>query len=397
MQPTRPIKKLTVLIDACVYRHNPALGDQLSTLLHIMKKAGVECEVVQDRFCLMEATNHGHELMLSEDIRTLHERDHGSAYRISKVLPYEIPENIENYLRSTALIADEVPITYVNSPGLEEIFAQRRELTRTYLFEDERLHTEWPQKKKALFEGTLKPNQLDDYHHALFTVSVKCAHTIKALHYRMKYEKGFKQTLTPEDRTAFMLDKFREGRDVHWDRIDLTAMNPDAIPTPVIDSFGKTRVMQKLLGRGKNITPYGQLMLEKQMDLGEKVMAAQAREILKQTGVRPPSQHAVLMITDDSNALNKFEIIEQQHPSCTPITSRELAEVIVSLAGTERFGKDVTAYVRNTAQDIRSGRIPTNSPSARSCEYILSGGSSFVERIEATSSMPRSPQGAPGR
>ena len=133
------------------------------------------------------------------------------------------------------------------------------------------------------------------------------------------------------------------------------------------------------------------------MDLGEKVMAAQAREILKQTGVRPPSQHAVLLITDDTNALNKFEIIEQQYPSCTPMTSRELAEVIVSLAGTERFSKDVTTYVRDTAQDMTNGLARTNSTSARSCEHIRSGGSSFVERIEATFSMPRSPQGAPGR
>lgn len=395
----RPIKSLTVMVDACVLRRNPAAGDQLASLLGVLKKNGVECHVLQERFCLLEATGHAHELALSENMIRQQMVESGTTRRSDRARKRadEIPANIDTYLKFADAVQEVVPITYFNAPTLEEILHERRELTRRYLFEDERLK-EWPAVRRDMLDKKLMVSDLDDYNHSLFQTANSCSHNIEAIHERLKREPALRTALTQQDKKDFMLDIHRQGRAPHWHNIEFGAMDPQHMPFMVMDGFGHSRVMLKLLGKceqdgttsktRENLTPLGRLMLHKQMDLGEKVIEQEARKHLKGHG--PNSGEAMLLITDDAEGLRRFENVEKDYPNCTAISSRELATMVVTLNGQLNMPKHFPPKTMAEARGISDGSIRTNSSSARESVHIRSCDSSFTDRALASATMPAS-------
>lgn len=379
-KPIRPVQKLTVMIDACVYRGNPAVGEQLACIFSAMQKQGVECSVLQDRFCLMEATGHLHELMLSEDIAKQAGWVGGSSS--------PLPERIKNYLHVTREIAAVAPIHYVQAKELEDLYKEKDTLTRTYLLGNPRLKTEWPKTVRKLRDETLQTDQLDEYMRSVFATCLTCSKTIEAIHQRMKHENGFRESLSTTDKAAFMLDQFPEGRKIFWDHIDLNKVSPDHLPSLVIDAFGRTNIIRALFGTRDSLTPLGKLQLHNQMDMGERVAEKHALEIVSDAKApKPASDNIVLFITDDKEGLNRFEQLQAEHPYILPITSRELATITCDLAKVDALKPFFPLPVLQIAAQIDDGIIKTDSPIARSAQNIPIGDSSFVQRVRDNASL----------
>lgn len=361
MGAPRPPKHLTILCDACSIRNNPYLGEQLQSLMGLLKDAGVQCHYLQDRMGLVESAGIPHELFLESvrreqqdgnrlasdasgtfsfttaDVQSTHwpTPDPAQAYtggdgKVHKSGQTYIKKNYQRFLTAIESVAD---VRFMDSPVYHQWLAEETRLTQQHLFNDERFGR-WNEARDVIAGGEPLEN-MPAYYVGLYHTCNTASHLINAINRKLRSDPTI--AIDPALQASLGLDKYpprRDGQDTHyhWTDIRLEELKDAAtLPMPVVKGFMQSAyTLDNILGRGKHILPAGKQLHDHYLHAGEACMQDRTAEIL--SAPQSMQDNYVMLITDDGPAYKKLKTFSEQHKGrCETLCSAEVAKEVLRL------------------------------------------------------------------